>query len=357
MQQSMRHLILFDHDTRHYRRPIYRAFRDEFRKLGYELVVVYDTGKLTIGNDDLFVGIRYSLRNFIRVIRKYNCNMIIQFVWLKYLFLFPFMIYCRLTGIKVIVWSHGIGMKSLDNPLVRNLHYLRHKLATALIIYSDNERKYVRSNHKKLFVANNTLHFNSFPVIEKTREDLKEKYGFKNRKIILSVGRFNALQRKVKHLILAFNEMPLENVRLILIGPGVSEEEMLLIKQNANIVYRGEIYDPLIVNENYKMADIFVMPGGIGLGINHAFYYGLPVIVENSPVHSPEITYLENGRNGFIYEKNNIADLKEKMMTLLSDENLYLQFSEHARNTILTRGSFERMVGGFMEAIKYTEQC
>jgi len=35
----------------------------------------------------------------------------------------------------------------------------------------------------------------------------------------------------------------------------------------------GPIYDNKIINEYYKLSDIFFMPGMIGLAINHAFYF------------------------------------------------------------------------------------
>jgi len=351
----MKSLILFDQDLRHYRQPIYRSFSQEFRKLGYELFVVYDLKRNEVENDGFFIGIRYSFSGFVKMLKKYDSKLIIQFVWLKYRFLFPFMLYCKIKRIRSIVWSHGIGLKNLKNPIVRNLHFLRHKLATALIIYSPNERKYVRASHRKLFIANNTLDFSSFPEISRSREELKKENGYEGKKIILSVGRFHALKRRIGHLVQAFNELDRKDTVLLIVGPGVSAVDKDAMNRNKDIHYLGEIYDPVKMNEIYKMSDLFAMPGGIGLAINQAFYHGLPIVLEDTE-HSPEVYYLRNGKNGFLYERNNIHDLQEKLETLLGNDGLRESFSREAKAVIMSEGSIDNMIAGFTEAIKYAER-
>jgi len=56
-----------------------------------------------------------------------------------------------------------------------------------------------------------------------------------------------------------------------------------------------------------------VVPGHVGLGLNQAFYWGLPAITEKG-LQPPEIQYLKPGRNGFMVGENDLAELKEKML-------------------------------------------
>ena len=42
------------------------------------------------------------------------------------------------------------------------------------------------------------------------------------------------------------------------------------------------------------MADIFSIPGKVGLGVTQAFYWGLPIVTERV-LHSPEIIYVKDG--------------------------------------------------------------
>ena len=98
------------------------------------------------------------------------------------------------------------------------------------------------------------------------------------------------------------------------------------------------------------MADVFSIPGKIGLGINQAMYWGLPVVTEDVR-HSPEIIYLENGVNGFIVRQHSAKELAEKCNYLLSDPDTYLKFSESAKSLIIKNADIDKMCDGFIDAI------
>ena len=346
----MKTLLLFDAETQHYRQSIYKYFQKVFAAQGYDLKIVYDK-KLNHIDGDLFIGIDYNARNFNAIISANNCQLVILFVWLRYKFLLPFMMYHRLKGTKMITWSHGINLQKPNNRLMNCFYYLRQKLSHALIIYSKNEKKYIKSSHRKLFIANNTLNFYDFPRIKQTKEELKKKYHLENKKIILFVGRINVPGRKIE----ALSELAAKldrNYVILVIGPGLKDEVLAQLERIDNIHYYGAIYDPLKITEIYSLADLFCMPGPIGLAINHAFYYGLPVVTEEGE-HGPEITYLEQGKNGFLYKKNDIGDLKAKVLYLLENPEVYNRFSNNAKKTIETRASLENMVKVFADAVMY----
>lgn len=48
----------------------------------------------------------------------------------------------------------------------------------------------------------------------------------------------------------------------------------------------------------FRMAEVLLMPGAVGLAILDAFCAGLPMITTSFPLHGPEIEYLEDGQNG-----------------------------------------------------------
>lgn len=347
----MKTIILFDQDTQHYRQSIYLYFREEFQKLGYDLIIVYDKKLNKIEtNKDFFIGINYSFQNFKAIIEKYNSKLIIQFVWLRYKFLIPFMLWTKLKGIKIILWSHGINLQNKNQPIKNQLYYLRQKLADALIIYTPEQKKYLRTNDKKVFVANNTLDFNSLPQINISKQQLKKKHNLYNKDVILCVGRMNTNNRKVNHLI-ELSKLINDNIEIIVIGPGVNKEDEERIKQLPRIQYLGPIFNQKIVCEYYKLSDVFVMPGAIGLAVNQSFFYGTPVIIEDVE-QGPEAYYLKDGVNGFYYKKGNVIDLMEKIYTVLKNENFKL-FSKNARQTILEEASSLKMLKGFIDAINY----
>lgn len=352
MSRSLKTLLLFDPEIRHYRQSVYNYFQKELKTHGYDLKVVYDKKRNNL-EGDLFIGIDYTGKNFNRVIKNNRCRLIILFVWLRYTFLLPFMLYCRLKGIKAITWSHGINLLKKRRPLKNQLYYLRQRLARALIIYSENEKEYIKASHRKLFIANNTLNFYDFPEINVKKEELKRKYHLEKKKIILFVGRISVPGRKIEALIELAGKLD-GNYMILVIGPGLREELVAQIGKTENIHYWGAIYDPLKIAEIYSLSDLFCMPGPIGLAINHAFYYELPVVTEEGE-HGPEITYLEQGKNGFLYKKNDIEDLKAKVLYLLENPGEYNRFSKNAKETIETEASIESMVKVFVDAVKYVE--
>ncbi len=350
----MKNLVLFDQDTQHYRQSIYLFFKKEFKKLGYNLIVVYDKKLNNIErNTDFFIGIDYSFNNFLKIIRKYNCKLIIQFVWLRYKYLIPFMLWSKLSGVKIILWSHGINLQNKNQPLKNQLYYLRQRLANALIIYTPEQKKYIKANPQKVFVANNTLDFSSLPKINDSKDELKEKYAFSQKKVILTVGRMNTNNRKIKQLI-KLSSLLDGNYHIIIIGPGVNDDDIRAINNNENITYLGAIYNQKLVSEYYKLSDVFVMPGAIGLAINQAFYFGTPVILERVE-QGPEAYYLKEGKNGYYYNSGDVQDLKRKIKYILKEEN-YNNFKKEAIYTINNEASIEKMTSGFINAISYLKK-
>jgi len=348
----MENIILFDQDVQHYRIPIYEEFKKLFQKeFGLSLVVIYDIkNNSKIQDNELFIGINYSFSSFKEIIGKFKPNIIIQFVWLRYRFLIPFMVWAKFKKINIILWSHGINLQNQKQPLKNQLYFLRQKLANALIIYTPEQKKYIKTHKHKIFIANNTLDFDSLPKIVETKEELKKRYRLEDKKVILCIGRMNINNRKIDQLI-QLSSLVDETFLIIIIGPGVekkTKERILILK---NIEYLGPIYNQKIICEYYKLADLFVMPGAIGLAINQAFYYGTPIIVEDVD-HGPEGFYLEQGVNGFKYKEGDVYDLKEKMDILLDQDN-YKQFCVNAKKTVEKEASFERMTQGFTDAIKY----
>lgn len=55
-----------------------------------------------------------------------------------------------------------------------------------------------------------------------------------------------------------------------------------------------------------KLGKVLLMPGLVGLAVLDSFALGLPMVTTAVPYHSPEVAYLESGRNGVI-----VADWEE----------------------------------------------
>ncbi len=104
-------------------------------------------------------------------------------------------------------------------------------------------------------------------------------------------------------------------------------------------------------------ADLMLLPGYVGLVVNHAFSMGLPVLTYAAPgdlpFHGPEVESIVDGENGMIVERHNqeamIATIHEVLNNLDS-------FSQHAITYAEQKLSLDNMVDGLMGAINYAAE-
>jgi glycosyltransferase involved in cell wall biosynthesis len=70
----------------------------------------------------------------------------------------------------------------------------------------------------------------------------------------------------------------------------------------------------------WRLSDVLLMPGLVGLVIVDSFLFGVPMITTDYPFHSPEIDYLDEGVNGLAVRCGEDSDCyAEVVVQLLSD--------------------------------------
>jgi glycosyltransferase involved in cell wall biosynthesis len=97
------------------------------------------------------------------------------------------------------------------------------------------------------------------------------------------------------------------NFQLIIIGSGPDTQLVQTFAQSHPwLHYVGPCYDADRARY-FALADIFLMPGLVGLAIVDAFALLTPIFTTSYPYHSPEIEYLVNGENG-VMSADNLED-------------------------------------------------
>lgn len=352
----MKKVLLISNRVMHYRVSIYNYFAKCFNEVGWDFVVRSDQlqkqNPHEINFD--FREIPFSFSFYKREITHINPDAVIIFLHLKNRIIWPLLFWMKSQKIPVIFWTKGAN---LDNPrglASRLLYRYTHASFDRLILYSQNELKHILpKHHHKVHVANNTLNFEDFPNIEETKEEIKKALGIPFEKVVLAVGRMDegGGRKKLDHLIKVFHEVQSPEVGLVIVGAGVNGDLLAAMNQK-NTIYLGEIYDPqhLQISRIFKMADVFSLPGHVGLGLNQAFYWGLPVVTEEGS-QPPEIHYLVHGRNGFIVPSNDMTALKERILYLLTNDTEREKVSANAREDILKHGSVQNMFDGFKSCL------
>ena len=80
----------------------------------------------------------------------------------------------------------------------------------------------------------------------------------------------------------------------------------------------------------YKLADVFILAGTVGLAVVDSFAAGIPLIAIDAPIHPPEISYVVHGENGLLVG-NSSQDLSNAIVEVLNDPALMQHLKEGAR--------------------------
>lgn len=358
VRSGARKVLLISNLVMHYRVSVYNYFYRRFRESGFEFSVIAD-GLQRENQRALefeFQELPFDFLKYRKAILHMQPAAVILFLHMKELITWPLLHWLKMRKIPFAFWTKGGNWDAGENRLRYYIFNYAHGMADALILYSEACRDFLKPRLRaKVFVANNTINYQDFPRILMRKEEIKREFGIPFKKVVISIGRMGADngRKRVDHLIEVFNSIDRDDVGLVIVGSGLSEK--LRARMNPrNTIYLGEVHDPkdLGISKLFKMADVCAIPGHVGLGLNQAFYWGLPVVTEDG-AQPPEICYLKPGRNGFLVPPNDLAVLRDRILYLLEHDTVRDDFSFHAREDILKEASIEGMFSGFKDCVNY----
>jgi glycosyltransferase involved in cell wall biosynthesis len=139
-------------------------------------------------------------------------------------------------------------------------------------------------------------------------------------------------------------------VELVVLGDG---PELARAKAEAvgleGVHFRGALYDQAEVARYMRVATAVVMPGALGLVVNHAFAHGVPVITRRSLLHGPEAYYIEPGVNGLMVD-GGLDDLAAAVAEMIDSPDRLRALAEGALQT-RSRLGLDDMVRAFDEGV------
>jgi glycosyltransferase involved in cell wall biosynthesis len=344
-------LLLHGKPIPHYRVPIYGYLGKYLKQYDFDLLV---TSKGIQADNPHEVTFNYeempiSACSIARLVIRRQIDVVILFVDMGHAYLFPtYLITKGLLRRKIVYWGQGLD---LAKPrALKNLAYvLEHILCDSLILYAEHLKKYISPRfHKKTFVANNTLCISYPGLSPEGRERVLAEYGIRTRKNIICIGRLQK-RKRLDHLIAAHAQMNRSDVGLILAGPDTDD---VLRKVDGPTIYKvGPVYDPKKF-DLLSAADVFCLPGAVGLSIVDAFLCGLPIVTEEGD-ESAEMMYLKDGKNGYVVPRGDIVEMANKLLLLLDDSSLRQRFAEEAKKEIAENGHIDKLCAGFRDALFY----
>jgi glycosyltransferase involved in cell wall biosynthesis len=241
-------------------------------------------------------------------------------------------------------------------------------VSDALVVYNEQAKvelsKYV--DVKKIHVAYNSLDTDALSATRdkisvEGKENLKRRINFNKKYNLTFIGRIT--KEKSPELLIDIYEKisPKLNHQVCIhfIGEGsyleTIKNERLGGKTNVDICFHGALYDEERIGEILYCSDLMIIPGALGLSINHALNYDCPVVsfknLGNGPFHSPEAEYIEKYNTGFLVEEKNLEAISDVIYKYLIDPSLQTEIRKNIQYVIQNICSIDNMAAGFEKAI------
>jgi glycosyltransferase involved in cell wall biosynthesis len=167
---------------------------------------------------------------------------------------------------------------------------------------------------------------------------------------ILFVGRLQE-RKNLDNLISACAQLPFPlQPELIIVGDGPYQARLKNLAEEIypQTVFTGSLYGVNLANQ-FRAADLFVLPGTGGLAIQQAMSYGLPVITAQADGTQADLI---NDNNGWVVPADDLAALKLTLQTALSNKNALRKMGAESYRIVSEEINLDRMVDVFIEAIQ-----
>ena len=281
----------------------------------------------------------------------------------------PFLLrYAKSMGAGRVLWGHFSSNHRTFDP---RRHFLdKYRLALAKRVegcacYTEGIADLLRPfvPERNLFVARNTMDLG--PMFAQREALAAEGKAAVRRRlaippdgpVLVYIGRL-IREKGTDMLLETWARLTQETpATLLIIGDG-PERAAMEAAVSARSLQGVRFAGPLLREEAgvYLYAsDLMLMPGYLGLAVNHAFAFGLPVVSLRHPAggvkfHSPEVEYVRSGETGLLCSGDSSEALAKGVREVLADRERYSANALTYAQEHLTLGS---MVDGLEAAIRH----
>lgn len=257
----------------------------------------------------------------------------------------------KALGFKLVAWQCGYEYnpgRIKDVLLTGYIKGFDHHLA-----YHSNARAYAMkygARADQVTVIHNTINEQRIALLPKkdARALLLERHPeIGDRRIVLFVGAVLA-EKRINVILEALDLLRRSDVVLVLVGDG---EYMPIVRNECegrtDVVLAGAIVEG--VGPYFDAADMYVLPGTGGLGINEAMAHRLPIVSGFADGSADDLVV--DGENGFRLRHGTAEELAEKIAAVLDNSELAKRMGEKSRESITGKFAFQEFVGRITHAL------
>lgn len=282
--------------------------------------------------------------------------------------------FCKITGTKLIFWGHMYNRQNGFFPqksLSDKYRLWLWRRADSLITYSQSDKEILISNkipEEKIFIAFNTVNTDVFLELRNKLEEagrtrIKNELNFKHEFNLTFIGRLYKEKKPelLLDLLAGLKQRGLPSVAIHYIGDGemlpILREKSIQLGVEKDVFFHGAVYDEMKTGEMLFCSDLMIMPGCVGLSVNHAFCFNCPVVtfkeINLDPAHGPEIEYIIDGKTGFLINDHSTETLVEVVADYLNSTELRITMQDEVRYLIEEKCPIGKMAEGVVNAINY----
>jgi glycosyltransferase involved in cell wall biosynthesis len=359
----MKKVLLVFERVMHYHKDLLQRLADDLPSRGYELHILSGvtkaghTGRIELSSPVMANETKYRLQEYavgnyiiraasgvLPAVRELRPEIVVCAGHPGNITEWRLLLNKRRQGYKLVAWQCGYEYNEgpLKNwVLQRFVPAFDHHLA-----YHTNAREYALRHGARpdqITVIHNTINETRIQCIAKQSACavLREKHPqLGDRKIVLFVGA--VLQEKRIDLILeAMSLMARADTVLLVVGDGPHLPGLRAATQDrSDVVFAGSVIDG--VGPYFDAAEVYVLPGTGGLGINEAMAHKLPIVSGYADGSADDLVH--DGQNGFRLRTGSAPELAEKLGHILNRPEEAARMGAVSHEWITTKFSFRAFV-------------
>lgn len=239
-------------------------------------------------------------------------------------------ILAKMTGKKVIFWTHGFLKE--ENNLKGFIRTLFYRLADEILVYGQRAKDILISKGfeaSRIKLVYNSLDYdNQLHIKAKYQNDsITELFKNPNLPTIGFIGRITPT-KKIGMLLEMLQQINKgdQKINLLIIGGG--EQEKMLKKKAQELeledytLFYGPCYDEVMIYKLMQTMKVIVSPGEVGLTAIHALTYGIPVVTHNRfDKQGPEFEAIIPDKTGDFFEYEDLESMKNITLKWLLEKD------------------------------------
>jgi glycosyltransferase involved in cell wall biosynthesis len=264
----------------------------------------------------------------------------------------------KLLRLPIIATVHRAEVESTGSPFLSFLRTSTLHQFQRIVAVSDFSRSLALNagaEENKFSVIHNFCDETRF--FFRDQSSVRVKLGLPlEKKIILFVG--NLIARKGIHTLvnaLRIVRDSFPDFLAIIIGKGEEEEKLTRYIKSFNLENCVMLYGWCSDDQLpyfYNAADVFILPStmeGHSVAILEAMASGIPIVASDIEGNRESI---EEGTNGFLFEKGNDKALAQKLLSLLGDSNLRQRISHNNMSAYSQKFSEATQIEKYLEVYR-----